>query len=157
PANVEKQQSTPEVPGNAAPADGAAESSYGIQLFGGGSKLAEVQASLSGALQQLAGTLGKALEHAATDAANLAVKTYVSDQMDTLAYVDTSDGGAFAGARLRARTRIGIAGDTLVCVPEKDGQVDQAIWSIHLEMVQRAQAHRAELLKTAVSAATGLL
>ena len=66
--------------------------------------------------------------------------------------------GGFTGtARLRALTRINIDGDTLVCVPEEAGEVDQAVWAIHAEMVQRAQAGRAELLRTALSAATGLL
>jgi hypothetical protein len=52
---------------------------------------------------------------------------------------------------------IDIGGDTLVCVPEKDGEVDTAVWNIHLEMVKQAQSSRAELLKTLVSAATGLV
>jgi len=60
-------------------------------------------------------------------------------------------------AKLRAFTRIKIDGDTLVCVPERQGEIDEALWAIHLDMVQQAQAHRAEMIKTAVSAATGLL
>ena len=36
------------------------------------------------------------------------------------------------------------------------GEVDTDLWKIHLEMVQQAQASRAELVKTAVSAVTGL-
>ncbi len=76
---------------------------------------------------------------------------------DDLAGV-TYENGRFTGtAKLRAMTRVNLAGNTLVCVPEKDGEIDETLWTIHADMVQRAQAHRAELLKSAVSAATGLL
>jgi len=48
-------------------------------------------------------------------------------------------------------------GDSLICVPETEGEVDTALWKIHMDMVQQAQVSRAELLKTVVSAATGLV
>jgi len=64
----------------------------------------------------------------------------------------------FSGtAKLRALTRVNMDGDTLVCVPERGGQVDDTLWTIHTDMVQRAQAYRAELLKAVLSAASGLL
>jgi hypothetical protein len=44
----------------------------------------------------------------------------------------------------------------MVVVPETDGEVDTDLWKIHLEMLQQAQASRTELVKTAVSAVTGL-
>ncbi len=70
----------------------------------------------------------------------------------------TYDSGKFGGgAQLRAMTRVSIDGDTLVCIPEKDGEVDSTVWEIHLEMVKQAQASRAELMKTLVSAATGIV
>jgi hypothetical protein len=50
-----------------------------------------------------------------------------------------------------------IDGDTLVCIPEKEGEIDHALWAIHADMVQRAQNHRLELLKTVTAAAANLL
>ncbi len=60
-------------------------------------------------------------------------------------------------AQLRAFTRVRIDGDTEVCVPERSGEIDDDLWSIHLDMVRQAQENRAEMIKTAASAATGLL
>jgi len=53
-------------------------------------------------------------------------------------------------------TRISLDGDTLVCVPEKDGEIDTAVWEIHLEMVKAAQENRAALVKTIVEAAASI-
>jgi hypothetical protein len=100
--------------------------------------------------------LGEALKKAIDDTSSLEVSTYVSDNMAGVTY-DTASGQFTGSAKLRAMTRINFDGDTLVCVPEKEGEIDQALWTIHTDMVQRAQAHRTELLKAAVSAATGLL
>jgi hypothetical protein len=74
-----------------------------------------------------------------------------------MAEVKYENGQFTGGAKLRALTRIKLDGDTLVCVPEKKGEIDQVLWALHSDMVQRAQANRAEMLKTAVTAATGLL
>ena len=115
--------------------------------------LKRVEARLTDALQQFADKLGQTLEKAIDNVTSLEVSTYVSDSMHDVTYED----GKFTGATLRALTRISLDGDTLACVPAEAGAIDQALWAIHTDMVQRAQAHRAELLKTAVSAATGLL
>lgn len=96
--------------------------------------------------------LGSFLATALEDAAVLEVASYASDRMENVKY----ENGQFTGARLRALTRIKIDGDTLVCVPEEDGEVDLDLWKIHLEMLQQAQTSRAELLRTIVSAATSL-
>ena len=58
---------------------------------------------------------------------------------------------------MRAQTVIEIDGDAAICVPLKDGEIDDELWAIHLEAVKQAQASRNELIKTAVSAATSLL
>jgi hypothetical protein len=118
--------------------------------------LKQAQARLTDALQEFAVKLGESLKRAIDDVSSLEVSTYVSDNMTGVTYDSAS--GQFAGtAKLCALTRINLDGDTLVCIPERDGEIDQAVWAIHTDMVQRAQAHRAELLKAAVSAATGLL
>jgi hypothetical protein len=112
----------------------------------------QVQASMGTSLQQFVGKLGDFLSKALDDATSLEVSTYVSEDMSTVKY----ENGQFTGARLRALTHIKIDGDTLICVPEEEGEVDTALWKVHMDMLQQAQASRAELLKTVVSAATGL-
>jgi hypothetical protein len=82
------------------------------------------------------------------------VRTYVSDDLPSVRY---ADGELTGSARLRAFSRLSASGNTIVCLPEDDGQLDQQLWSRHLQMVQQAQASRAELLKSLTSAATDLL
>lgn len=108
---------------------------------------------LNESLQNFVDKLGNYLSKALDDATSLEVSTYVADNLDQVKYAD----GKYEGARLRAMTRINIDGDTLVCLPEKDGEIDTAIWGIHLEMVQSAQENRAELMKTIVGAATSIV
>jgi hypothetical protein len=43
-------------------------------------------------------------------------------------------------------------GNTVVCVPEQDGKVDDALWRINSDTVDKAMANRVELLKTAAAA-----
>jgi hypothetical protein len=114
--------------------------------------LGDTLASLRGGLQQLGNKLGDFLNKALDDATSLEVSTYVSDNINAVKY----ESGKFTGARLRAVTRVNIDGDTIVCVPEEDGEVDIELWNVHLQMLQQAQASRSELIKTAVSAVTGL-
>ena len=107
-------------------------------------------------LRNLVDKLSAYLSRALDDATSLEVSTFVTDDMNKVEY----SAGKFTGAQLRAVTRISLDGDTLVCVPEKDGEVDTAVWDIHLEMVKTAQSNRADLMKTivgAVSGVTGLL
>jgi len=54
-------------------------------------------------------------------------------------------------------THIKMDGDTVVCVPEQGDEIDKSLWAIHSDMVQKAQAHRTELLKAVVSAAAELV
>lgn len=111
-------------------------------------------AALSGTLRDFVDKLGAYMSSALDDATSLEVSTYVSDNLGTVTY----EAGKFTGsARLRALTRVKIDGDTLVCVPQdEDGQVDTALWQIHLDMVRQAQEARSELMKTLVSAASNL-
>ena len=105
--------------------------------------------SLKSFVSKLGDYLGKALD----DASSLEVSTYVAEELETVKY----ENNKYSGARLRAMTRINIDGDTLVCVPEVDGEIDTAIWNIHLEMVKSAQQNRAELMKTIISAAANIV
>jgi hypothetical protein len=101
-----------------------------------------------GALARLGTRLGEVLTAVLGDAAVLEVKTYTSEDLQAIA------GGAqlHTSARLRAYTRCKLDGDTEICVPvNADGAVDQALWTLHAEMVKQAQAHRVELLRTVLS------
>jgi len=142
---VAAQSAAPQAAPTAAP---TALEDYGLM-----DSFRQAQANLSGTLQDFVGKLGQFLSKALDEATSLEVSTYVSDDMSQVKY----ESGRFSGARLGALTRIEIDGDSLICVPETEGEVDTALWKIHMDMVQQAQVSRAELLKTVVSAATGLV
>jgi hypothetical protein len=110
--------------------------------------------ALSGTFREFVEKLGAYMSKALDDATSLEVATYTSDDIGSVVY----ESGKFAGsARLRALTRVKVDGDSLVCVPQdEDGQVDMALWQIHLDMVRQAQETRNELMKTLVSAASNL-
>ncbi len=121
--------------------------------FGLLDSLKQGQAGLTNALQEFASALSGALQHAVQDISSLEVATYVSEDIGEVRY----ENGHFTGAQLRALTRISFSGDTLLCLPEDGGKVDQALWTIHAEMVQKALVNRSEMLKAAISAAVGLI
>ena len=102
-----------------------------------------------GALARLGNRLGEVLGEVLADAAVLEVKTYVSEDLHAISGGEPLHA---TGARLRAYTRCKLDGDTEVCVPvNAAGAVDEALWTLHLEMVKQAQAHRVELLRTVLS------
>ena len=132
----------PATPANAAAVD------YGLL-----DSLRSGQAAVTDATQKFIQKLGEYLSSALDDAASLEVRTYVSDDIAAVTY----EKGAFGGsARLRAMTRVNIDGDSMVCVPQTEGELDAAVWGVHLDMMRQAHESRAELLKTIVSAASGL-
>ena len=120
--------------------------------YGLGDTFRKAGTSLSEGLQTMVSKLSDFLGKALDDATTLEVTTYVSDEFSTFENKDD----LFKNAKLRALTRVKIDGDTQVLVPETDGQLNSDLWKIHLEMLQQAQASRAELVKTAVSAVSGL-
>jgi len=111
----------------------------------------ETKEKIVSSFQKFVQKLGQVLEAAIDDATTLEVSTYVSDDMTKVT------GDIKSTAKLRAITRINIDGDTVVCVPEKEGEIDKDLWAIHIDMVQQAQTNRAALIETAVSAITDLL
>jgi hypothetical protein len=117
----------------------------------GDSTMRDAVARLAGAVEEFADRLGEALKRAVDDASSLTVKTYVSDDLSAV-------GDDFSGpATLRAVTRMTLGGDTVVYVPHDSTDLQDGLWAMHLDMVERAQANRTELLKAAVGAATGLI
>jgi hypothetical protein len=119
-----------------------------FNLFGGAqaeeaaaSPFKSVLDSLKSALE----TLSNKIVDFANDVTTLEVRTFVSDRIE-----DVRPDGAvgFTHAQQRAMTHIDFDGDTQVVVPVDAGQIDQALWRIHLETVEQAQAHRQAMLKT---------
>lgn len=108
---------------------------------------------LGAALRGFVEKLGALLSEAVTNVSSLEVSTFTSENMNQVRF----KGGTFEGAKLRAMTVIEIDGDTLNCLPQtEDGEIDQAMWAVHAEMVKQAQANRAELIKTVIGAASSL-
>jgi hypothetical protein len=131
----------------------APETAYGLLDT---SALKQAQMRVTSALQRFADQLGQTLEQAIDDATSLEVSTYVSDDMTGVSY-DRAARRFTGPAKLRALTRMHMDGDTSVCIPEKEGEIDHALWTMHADMVQRAQAHRIELLTMVTAAAANLL
>jgi len=144
------QPSKPAAGGTASPAQpfpaGAGED------FGLMDSLADTRTRLTSSLSQFTDRLSQAMARVVDDATSLQVATYV---MEDLAIPKS---GEFPGnAKLRAYTRIQVDGDTQVIVPEKAGEIQKELWSIHLDMVQQAQTNRTEMIKATAAAAAGLL
>ncbi|MFZ5879211.1 MAG: hypothetical protein ACOY0R_07565 [Chloroflexota bacterium] len=107
--------------------------------------------STQGFVQKLGAFLGQALD----DALTLDVRTYVSPDIGSVTY-DREKNELKGDVHLRAMTCVKIDGDTLVCVPENDGELDTAVWTVHTDMVNQARESRAELLKAVISTAGSL-
>jgi hypothetical protein len=111
---------------------------------------------LATSLDRLAGTLTSALARALEDVLVVDVATYVSDDLSAVDYDHTTR--TFGGdATLVARSRLGIDGDVLLAVPRQRGELDDALWALHLSMIEQARTARTELLKSAGTTLLGLL
>jgi hypothetical protein len=111
--------------------------------------------SIQGAAQSLqtaADKIGTWLANSFETVTSVQVSTYVSGTEDV-----TFENGVFTGAKLRAVTVANLDGNTRVCVPEQDGKVDDALWKIHSDTVDRAMSNRIEMLKTAAAAIASLV
>jgi hypothetical protein len=104
-------------------------------------------------LQDAAQKIGAWLADSFQTVTSVHVSTYVSDSLKDVQYVN----GVLTGAELRAVTIANLDGNTVVCVPEQDGKVDDALWKIHSDTFDKALANRVELLKTAASAIASLV
>jgi hypothetical protein len=98
-------------------------------------------------------TLGEKIEQFADDVGSLEVRTYVSDRLDQI----DDDSQFFTTAEPRALTRIELDGDTKVVVPLSAGQLDEALWKVHVETVAQAQAHREAMFRTVMELVRGLV
>jgi hypothetical protein len=121
-------------------------------FLGIGEKGAETREKLAAAMQDFAQRLGQAIESAVKNITTLEVATYVSDDMEA---VDKDD--IKGTATLSVLTRIKASGDIEACIPTKDGDLDETLWTMHSTLVQQAQINRTELVRTVVEAVGGLL
>jgi hypothetical protein len=104
-------------------------------------------------IAQFADKLGDALKKTAEEASTVEVATYLSNDIGEARY----ENGTFTGAELRALTHISLSGNTAICIPAGNNKVDEVVWKIHSEMVEKAVASRLELLKVAASAVGGIV
>ena len=104
-------------------------------------------------LQEAAQKIGAWLADSFQTVTSVHVSTYVSDNITAVKLVD----GVLSGAELRAVSIANLDGNTVVCVPEQDGKVDDALWKIHSDTFDKALANRVEMLKTAAAAIASLV
>ncbi len=109
--------------------------------------------SAATSLQEAAKKIGDWLADSFETVTSVHVSTYVSDDLSKAKY----ENGVFSGATLRAVTIANLDGNTLLCVPENSGAVDEALWKIHSDVFEKALANRIELLKTAAATAASLV
>jgi hypothetical protein len=108
--------------------------------------------SLKDFIKQLTTGLGRA----ADDLSSLEVRTFGASDLSKVTYDYTSK--EFAGElQIRALTRLAFDGDVLVVVPEKNGELNEALWAAHLSMVKEAQANRAQFLGAMAEMAARLI
>lgn len=112
----------------------------------------EERKKLTETIKSIIDNAAEAATRLAREATTLQIVTYTSDDISK---VDPTK--IEKTAQPRAITRIKLDGDIKVCIPQKDGEIDKALWALHSEMVQQAQANRAEMLKMVVEAISGLV
>ncbi len=116
----------------------------------------EERTSLTDSIKNFTSQLAESLKKAAEDISSLEVITYSTDDLSKVTY-NYDDKKLQGELKMRALTRIAFDGDVQVCVPEKDGKIDQAVWDVHLSMVKAAQENRAAFLQTMAELATKLI
>lgn len=112
----------------------------------------------SDTLRGIAADLAEALRSLAVGvraAADLEVRTFVADDLDSARF--GADGMPTVAARQRALTRVRLNGSTDVIVPARQNELDDAIWAIHRDTVAQAAQGRAELLRVLTELVAGFL
>lgn len=112
--------------------------------------------TLGDSLKQFIKELTDGLGRAADDLSSLEVRTFGAGDLSKVTYDYNTK--QFAGElQLRALTRLAFDGDVLVVVPEKNGELNEALWNAHLAMVKEAQANRAQFLGAMAEMAARLI
>lgn len=119
--------------------------------FGLGEQFDRLRESLRAFTDQLAGSLGRA----AQDITTLDVRTYVAEDLQSVA--EALEARREITADLRAMTRVSFDGDVDVFVPKGGSRTEETLWVIHKAMVEEAQTTRARFLATMAELAARLL
>ncbi len=113
---------------------------------------------LQDAVKKYAADLAAKLNNFMQDISTLEVRTYTTpaDQVPTdLSSAKIQTEGK---ATLRAYTTIGLDGDTTALAPlDAGGEINQAVWALHQEMVKQAMDNRVTMIKTIGDAAAAAL
>ncbi len=113
---------------------------------------------LQDAVKKYAADLAAKLNSFMQDISTLEVRTYTTpaDQVPTdLSSAKIQTEGK---ATLRAYTTIGLDGDTTALAPlDAGGEINQAVWALHQEMVKQAMDNRVTMIKTIGDAAAAAL
>lgn len=118
----------------------------------GGVEAAPTGGGIIDSLRGFVTKLGDKISDVVSDMGTLEVTTYVAKDMSEVRI----QGGQVMGAELRAYTRVSLDGDTVVVVPERDGEIDESALQLHTAMVQQAQRARGEMLAMVIQVATNL-
>ena len=143
-------------PAPAAVPDGAADA--GAESFGLLGRVLGREESTSdkpptvfqGFIKRISETLAAAAESASV----LEVSTWVAADLTQTRV----EGGKVIGAELYAYSKVALDGDSVVVLKDpKDATAhDQAVWALHIKMVEQAHQARGELLRTLASVASSL-
>ncbi len=113
---------------------------------------------LQDAVKKYAADLAAKLNSFMQDISTLEVRTYTTpaDQVPTdLSSAKIQTEGK---ATLRAYTTIGLDGDTTALAPlDAGGEINQAVWALHQEMVKQAMDNRVTMIKAIGDAAAAAL
>ncbi len=113
---------------------------------------------LQDAVKKYAADLAAKLNSFVQDISTLEVRTYTTpvDQIPT--DLSSNKIQMEGKATLRAYTTIGLDGDTTALAPlDGAGEINQAVWALHQEMVKQALDNRATMIKTMGDAAAAAL
>jgi hypothetical protein len=95
----------------------------------------EAKEAVSDAVAELRDKLGDMLDRTLTGLTTLQVVSRTSDDSR------------------RAETKVDLTGRTESVIPLKDGAIDETLWKLHQEMVDKAMAHRAAMWQVAANVA----
>ncbi len=113
---------------------------------------------LQDAVRKYAADLAAKLNSFVQDISTLEVRTYTTPADQVPTDLSSNKIQTEGKATLRAYTTIGLDGDTTALAPlDAAGEINQAVWALHQEMVKQALDNRATMIKTMGDAAAAAL
>ena len=118
--------------------------------------------NLQEAIEKFAGDLANKLQSFVNDVSVVEIRTYTTEaeqEWTEIKQLPDMNGILTQGkAKLRAYTSMSLDGDTTVLVPvDQQGNVSQAIWQLHQDMVRQAHNNRAAIISSIGEAAAAAL